>query len=152
TEGTAVITAPQAGTLDAERSWLEQRFAEVAARLEQSLAGLKSAASLDAINDRFTSLENKLGEALSRTEGGADLASLKSIESQVEDLSAQLVSAQTHFGRLDIIELELRNLAERMTSEKFVKLIEQGAAKVPDNEALAGMIANRVAQQLPRIE
>ena len=82
----------------------------------------------------------------------ADLAGLKSIEFQIEDLNAQLVTVQTHFSRLDTIELELRALAERMTGDEFAKLFENKAGTPVDNEALAGAVASRVAQQMPKIE
>ncbi len=148
----AEVAALQAKSLVGEREWLELRFAEVAQRLDHSLAGLKAGDPMEEIETRFTTLEQRLSEALVSAPTKTDLASLKSIETQVEDLNAQLVSVQTHFSRLDTIELELRSLAERLTGDGFAKLFEAGAPRGPDSDEIAGAVASRMAQQMPRIE
>ncbi len=135
-----------------EREWLEQRFTEVAARLEQSLDGLGAGGSLEAIEQRFASLEQRITEVMGDAVKRSDLVSLKGIETQVEDLNAQLYSVQSHFGRLDTIELELRSLGERLSTEGLAKAFEASAAVGPDNDALAGAVASRVVQQMPRID
>jgi hypothetical protein len=107
-----------------DRVWLEERFADVASKLEQSLSGIRGHDSLDAFEERFTTLEQRLQQAVSHAATGADFSSLKSIESHVEDLNAQLVAVQTHFSRLDTIELELRSLADRLSTEELSKLLQ----------------------------
>ena len=50
----AEVMTLQAKAFEGEREWLEQRFASVAQRLEQSLAGLRTNGSLDALGVRFS--------------------------------------------------------------------------------------------------
>lgn len=144
--------AAHASAVEAERAWLESRFADVAVRLDQSLAGLRSGGAIDAFEARFSTLEARLHDAMSGTAKSTDLASLGNIETQVEDLAAQLVTVQTHFSRLDTIELELRALAERMSVDALARVLEQKAPKPQDNDALAGAVASRVVQQMPKMD
>jgi localization factor PodJL len=148
----AEVAALQAKALEGERQWLEQQLAGFAGRLEQSVAGIGKAQPADTLDARFNLLESNLAKALDGAARNADFAGLKSIETQVEDLAAQLVAVQTHFSRLDTIELELKALADRMTSEGFAQIIASSAPKAPDSEAIAGAVASRVAQEMPRIE
>lgn len=158
-QSTVTVQSPPAGptagnamAIEIERSWLEQRFSDVAAKLEVSLANLRPDGSVAELNTRFARLEDSIAKTMSDAVTRADLAGLKTIETQVEDLTAQLDTVQTHFSRLDTIELELRALAERITEEKLAKLFEQNAPKAADNEALAGMVGNKLNEQMPRIE
>jgi localization factor PodJL len=146
------IAARQAEVLENERRWLDERFSQIAARLELSIAGISADGRLETIDNRFAGLEKKLGEALDAALTRADLAGLKSIENQVEDLTAQLVTVQTHFSRLDTIELELRSLAERISSEKIAEIMETNAPRGADSDMLAGAVASGVAKEMPRIE
>jgi localization factor PodJL len=137
---------------ESERAWLEQRFAEVAAKLEHSLEGLSSSGSLGVIETRFSALEQRITEVMGDAVKRTDLESLKSIETQVEDLNAQLYNVQSHFSRLDTIELELRALSERLSTDTFSKALDNDKGAARDSEALAGAVANRVVQQMPRID
>jgi localization factor PodJL len=140
----ASATAAEASrSKEEDRAWLEQRFADVAAKLEHALTDKNGGAALESFERRFASLEKQLTQAMAEAAKTADLAGLKAIESQVEDLGAQLVAVQTHFSRLDTIELELRSLAERMTSDELAKIIQHNAPKPSDSG---------IAQQIPRIE
>ena len=151
------VAASQHPALDAlsqsqDRQWFDGRFSDIAVRLEQSIAGLSKDGQLDSIEARFSSLEQKIGAALTAAPTRADLAGLQNIETQVEDLTAQLITVQTHFSRLDTIELELHSLAERISTEKLAKMMEANAPKAIDNDLLAGVVASRVAKEMPRIE
>jgi localization factor PodJL len=175
----AEVIAQQTRILQESREWMESRIADLAARLEQTVASVKPGpgaevvearfndieqalqglAAIDpmaAVEERFAALETRLTETMAGTAKRADLASLMSIEAQVEDLNAHLVTVETHFSRLDSIELELRSLAQRMSPTELGKLIEQRTAYAPDEEALAGTVASRVArevaQEMPRFE
>ncbi len=148
----AELAAIQSKASEGEREWLEQRFTEVAARLEQSLDGLGAGGSLEAIEHRFASLEQHITDVMGDAVKRVDLASLKGIETQVEDLNAQLYSVQSHFARLDTIELELRSLGERLSTDGLAKAFESSAAAGPDSDALAGAVASRVVQQMPKID
>lgn len=148
----AEVAAPLPKSIEDDRTWLTERFADVASKLEHSLAGAREHDTLDAFQERFTTLEQRLTQVVSQAATGADLSSLKTIEYHVEDLNAQLVAVQTHFSRLDTIELELRSLAERLSTDELSKLIQINAPKTSDRDMLADSVASGMAQQLPRIE
>lgn len=150
--GPAEAVAPLPKSIEDDRTWLTERFADVASKLEHSLSGARGHDTLDAFQERFATLEQRLTQVVSQASSGADLSSLKSIESHVEDLNAQLVAVQTHFSRLDTIELELRSLAERLSTDELSKLIQINAPKASDRDLLADSVASGMAQQLPRIE
>ena len=152
TSGAPEVAGHNGLVLDGERDWLAGRFADIAMRLDRSIADLCKDGQLGLIEARFSNLEQKIGAALTTAPTRADLAGLHNIETQVEDLTAQLVTVQTHFSRLDTIELELRNLAERMSTEKLAKIMESHAPKAIDNDLLAGVVASRVAKEMPRFE
>lgn len=146
------VQAAMAGTSAEDRAWLEQRFADVASRLEQSLASMRSENPLAGIETRFASLERQIAQVATDSPRRADLASLKAIESQVEDLNAQLVTVQTHFSRLDTIELELRSLTDRFSVDELSRLIQQSVPARAERDEAANAATAGVAQQIPRIE
>ncbi len=136
-----------------ERRWLEERFGDIASKLEQSLAGLKPDSSVNVLDQRFAKLEESLGHALSDTATRADLAGLRTIETQVEELTGRLDTVQSHFGRLDTIELELKSLADRVSEENFEKLLERsGAPFIPEQDQHVAAVAQQVSERLPLIE
>ena len=122
-----------------ERRWLEQRFTDIAVKLDQSLTGLRPDGGFGELASQFARLEQRLTSVMAETPSRTDLQSLKAIETQVEDLTLQLDTVQTHFARLDAIELELRSVSERITEENIGRMLERSAPR-------------GAAEQMPRIE
>ena len=124
------------------------RFAEVAQKLEQSFAGLRADGTLQDLSARFATLEDRLGSVMGQAVTRSDLSGLKTIELQVDDLTARLDAVQTHFSRLDTIELELRSLAEHINEDNLTRLFQRATPRVVEVDA-----ADQVdGEQLPRIE
>ncbi len=150
-EFAAEVASLQTKAMVGERLWLEDRFSDIAARLDTSLRDLDPSGPIGSIDARFTQLERKLTEVMAGTAKTTDLVSLENIESHVEDLTAQLVMVQSHFSRLDSIELELRSLAERLSLDNLANLLPQ--APIPAaGSGLAESAAERMLQELPRLD
>ncbi|MGE0629402.1 MAG: tetratricopeptide repeat protein [Hyphomicrobiaceae bacterium] len=135
-----------------DRDWLEQRFADIAARLDRSLGGARANGAVDELGLRFAKLEDSLREVMAAAATRADVSVLRTIELQVEDLANQIEAVQSHFSRLDGIEQDLRTLADRVSDEKLARLLERIASRTPDANGVADVVANRVAEQMPRLE
>lgn len=149
----AEIATVQARAFEDERRWLEERFGDIARRVEDTLKDIDPGAPLASIDARFAQLEQKITDALRDAGKGPDLSALKGIETQVEDLAAQLMTVQTHFSRLDNIELELRSLVERMdvTAEEQAGA-PQAQPSAANTDELAGAVASRVVKEMPRLD
>lgn len=119
--------------------WLEQRFAEIALKLDSSLSAFNPDAGFGDLSSKFTRLEEQLTSVLADTPSRADLNSLKAIETQVEDLTHQLDTVHAHFSRLDSIEAELRTLSDRISEESLERMFERAAPRSDE-------------EQLPRLE
>jgi localization factor PodJL len=133
-------------------SSLDERLADIATRLERSFAGIDRSGSVDQISARVQSLEESIVKAMAGSVTRADLSSLKSIEHQVEDLTARFDTVQTHFSRLDTIELELRALAERISEDRLVKLLDGSGSSTPDDDKFTGAVSAKFAEHMPIIE
>ena len=119
--GEAVAAAEMHPEPDAERAWLESRLSEIASSLEK----ISHDDAVSNLTARFDRLESSLDQAMGQVANGSEPTGLQSIENQVEDLAAQLVMLQSHFSRLDSIELELKSLSERMSDEHLAKVFEE---------------------------
>lgn len=140
--------APSAPAID--RSWLEGRFADIAGRVEQSLASLNPHNTLLAIGTRFDQLEQRFDTAINHmaTRVDTDVDALRSVEKQITDLTAQLDRAHTQLGRLDHIERRVSELRQSVSEEQMTKLI---GALAPSDEAMSAVAmaaAERVAEQI----
>lgn len=134
-----------------EHVWLEQRFAEIALKLDSSLSAFNPDAGFGDLSSKFTRLEEQLVSVLAETPSKADLTSLKAIETQVEDLTLQLDTVQSHFARLDSIEAELRTLSDRISEENLGRMLERATPRgdedqIPRLETALKQIADRLSE------
>ena len=134
-----------------EHVWLEERFAEIALKLDNSLSAFNPDAGFGDLSSKFTRLEEQLVSVLAGTPSKADLTSLKAIETQVDDLTHQLDAVQTHFARLDSIEAELRALSDRISEENLGRMLERAAPRgdedqIPRLEMALKQIGDRLSE------
>jgi len=127
--------------------WLEQRFEEVAARLEETLASMRPDSSVAALESRLDTFEQKLGSAFDDLATRADVEKLKAIGAHINELAQQFDGAQSQLGRLDHIESHLTLLIEHISDERFVQLLEQRAFSEPHIAQLAEAVAERLAER-----
>lgn len=126
--------------------WLEAKFADMAARVEMSLADIKPDLSMDVLGERFDRLETHLDTALQDVVSKNDVAGLNSIEHQLTELSGHLQQTQGQLTRLDGIEDGLSEIIGQITGS----LDNQGQnlGSQENMTALAETVAVRVAQTI----
>jgi localization factor PodJL len=145
---TPTSAAPAERAIDP--SWLEARFADIADRVEQSLAAHNPHNALVAIGARFDQFEQRFDRALNEISArpGADPDALKSVEQQVSDLVVQLDRAQRQLGRLDVIESRLMDLRQSLSDEQMSRLLGALAPTDEKLSAIASAAAERVADAI----
>jgi len=144
--------APQASereSMGAGSGWLDQRFAEIAQRIEQSLAEIRPENSLLSIGRRFDQLEARMTSVLSGVATHADIEALRVAEVQIEEISAQLDQLRRQLARLDAIDAHLGTLATQLSDEKLTRLFSQSAgaddARLQAIDAQLGTIATQLS-------
>ncbi len=135
-----------------EPAWLDRRFAEIAERIEQSLAEIHPESSLLTIGRRFDQLEMRMASALRGVAMRTDLEELRIAEAQIEDIGAQLDQLRRQLGRLDTIDAHLTTLTEQLSDDRLTKLFEHGDNLERDNgrwESIDNQLA-AISSQLSR--
>ena len=135
-----------------EPAWLDRRFAEIAERIEQSLAEIHPESSLLTIGRRFDQLEMRMASALRGVAMRTDLEELRIAEAQIEDIGAQLDQLRRQLGRLDTIDAHLTTLTEQLSDDRLAKLFEHGEHLARDSgrwEAIDTQLA-AISSQLSR--
>ena len=142
-----------------DRDWLEERFAAIASRVEQSLAEMRPDNALLAFDGRLEQLEHRFSRALEDVATRSDVEGLRIIEAHINELAGQFEHAQGQLGRLDHIERHLGDLMHQVSDERFAELFSQILPAVPhsgpteqDIEVVAMAVADRVASRMPQPE
>lgn len=147
------VAASSSAFADIEKAWLESKLADIAARVEQSLAELKPGSSLQALGERFDHFEQRFNSALDDVATRADVEGLRLIESHIGELAAHLDQTQSQLARLDRIEAQFAELQHKLSDDQIVALF---GGLVPTEEDLsrfaedaASRVADRVIASLP---
>ena len=141
----------------ADRAWLDGRFAEIAARIGQSLSDSGPDHAFKAFDSRLTQLEERFGKALETVATRTDVEGLRIIEAQISELTTQFEHANAQLSRLDNVELHLGDLLHQVSDERLAHLFAQSAGASPTGssneeiEAVAIAVADRVASRLPQL-
>jgi localization factor PodJL len=133
-----------------EPSWLEARFANIAERVEQSLAAHNPHNALLTIGARFDQFEQRFDRALVEITArpGSDPDALKSVERQIGELAAEIERAQRQLGRLDTIESRLTDLRQSHSDEEITRIVGTLTPTEEKLTAVATAAAERVAASL----
>lgn len=126
-----------------DQQWLEARFADVAARVEMSLADMKPDYTMDVLGERFDRFEEHLGNALHDVATRNDMAGLGSIEAQVAELTGHLEHTQSQLTRLDGIEDGIAAIVSQLSKSQDSE--DKGIADLQDLSSLAETVATKVA-------
>lgn len=135
--------------LSVDRAWLDERLADIAIRVEDTLARTNPGDRIADLDRRFGAFEDSFGQAMAEVATRADLAGLHVIEAQIGDLSKRLDDTRNAIRRIDGIEEELRKLssfAEAAQSD----MSASGTSplhETPDVAALVDTAADRVAER-----
>ncbi|MDX2287412.1 MAG: hypothetical protein NW217_01140 [Hyphomicrobiaceae bacterium] len=144
----AVAAAGAHGTVEADRLWLEARFAEIAAKIETSLEDVRRDEALMALNDRFGEFEDRLGHALDDVATRADLNGLQLAESQIAQLVEHFERTEAQLSRLDGVEAQLESLMDRLSDDRLFAASGERGASSADIEAVARAAAEGAVMQL----
>jgi localization factor PodJL len=119
-----------------ESGWLDQRFAEIAERIEQSLAQIRPDNALASLGRRFDDVESQITAVLSQTPTHADLDELRAASEQIEDIGHQLSQIRRQMARLDLIDAHLGTLTAQLSDDRLTRLINSGTQTGADRGRL----------------
>ncbi|MEQ1712911.1 MAG: hypothetical protein ABL908_16125, partial [Hyphomicrobium sp.] len=137
-----------AHSADIEREWLEERFADIAHRVEQSLAEMRPESSFLALGRRFEQFEERMASVLEDVATRSDVEGLRLIEAHISELAQHLDQTQMQLERLDGIEAQLNVVVSRLTDDRFVEPSEPGHFPAAQLDEIVSRTADRVASQL----
>lgn len=135
--------------LDIERSWLEDRFADIARRVESSLADMAPDPAISTLGSRFDKLEQRFGSALDSVATRSDVEGLRILEAHITELTQQFDETRSQLGRLDGIEQTLSAVVDRLTDPRFDDILARGGmASDTDIEPLISAAVEQIASRL----
>jgi localization factor PodJL len=118
-----------------DRAWLDDRLAEIAAQVEQSIAGIRPDRTLAAIGKRFDVLENRLEQAIGASTGVPapfDGAPLDALDKQVNTLAQQVGQMSERIAGLDELKAELEHMSGQLG---LVTKLESDSARMLEQVA-----------------
>lgn len=122
----ASARAPQQQGCAMDKGVLDERFAEIAARIEQSLAQIRPEAALASLGNRFDQLEAQINTMLGQMATRADLEEVRVAEGQIEEIASQLIHFRSQMARLDMIDAHLGTLTSHLSDERLTRLFNEG--------------------------
>ncbi len=147
----AAPAIPALGAADGiEREWLEERFAEIANRIEQSLAELHANDATAALDSRLEQLETHFSHMLDGVATRADFEDLKHFGTHLDTLVEQVEQAQLQLQRLDTIEAQLSEVTEKLSEQRLSALLQQFAPTQDDAKRIADAAAAQACEQAAR--
>ena len=138
-------SAPRGCSMDT--NYLDQRFAEIAVRIEQSLARMRPEAALHSLGNRFDALETQLNSVLGHVATRADLDELRAAEAQIEEISNQLAQLRRQLARLDVIDAHLGTLTSQLSDERLSRLVAADNGRLDAIDAQLRMIAVQLSDE-----
>ena len=109
-----------ATTVDA--AWLEMRFADIARRLDESIADIRPDQAFFALGQRLESVEQHISQALQDVAGRGDIDAIRIIESHIGEIANHLDHTSGQLSRLDMIETQLHEIAERLAGSQSASM------------------------------
>ncbi|MEL7047444.1 MAG: tetratricopeptide repeat protein [Pseudomonadota bacterium] len=146
---TTSVTAPasyDAGpAVDFDREWLQERFSEIAERVEQSLATARPDEQLFAISDRMEQMQGEITEVLRDVATRSDIDAMKSEEFPVEELLSHLDRTDAKLDQIASVDDKLAVVIAQLSDERFNALISEVAPSVPVSMETPEVDFDRVA-------
>ena len=97
-----------------DRAWLEARLAEVADKLQTSLAKINPDKAVEQLNHRLDAIEERFQEVLDRVAQRSDLGGLRLIEAHVLELSAYVEQSRSRLDRIDALDSKVESIARKL--------------------------------------
>ena len=136
------IPAEPAWTPPAVQPDFDNRLAEMANRLEQSIGAAMPSSTIEALNARIEEIGNQIAKSL---EQAPSRSSLEHVEQQIAEMGQQLNRAEEQLGRLGGVEERLLALLARLEDKDAdPKPAEIDAAQLQEIAAKAAVEAARL--------
>lgn len=97
-----------------DEAWLEMRFADIARRLDESIADIRPDQAFFALGQRLESVEQNVSQALQEVAGRSEVEAIRIIETHIGEIANHLDHTSGQLSRLDLIETQLHEIAERL--------------------------------------
>ncbi len=124
-------------------NWLAERFEDLAIRLDTITGGTATDASLVALLDRLTKLEDRIDTVLAGNTGsGESGGSLHDIEMCIAEIASQLETTNTEVARIAAIEEQITQFTQRIADGSTA-----GGAALFDPQSIADLVADRMASR-----
>jgi localization factor PodJL len=111
----------------AEHAWLEARFNDIAARIEQSLAEFAPSRELSALGARFDRFDERFAKFVEQAATKGDVEGLRLLEAHVSEIASNLEHTHDQLMRLSIIEAEVKELSKRLDDVHHIATLSDAA-------------------------
>lgn len=145
---TVPAVAPPTDVAGADRTWLDARLSDIAARVERSMMDLRPDSSVAALGERFETFEQRFVTALDGVATRSDVEGLRIVEAHIAELADQIDRTRSELSRLDAIETQLAQLRATFSDEELVRLLGGLVPTEDDLDRFAEQAATRVANRL----
>ncbi|MGH1418003.1 MAG: hypothetical protein ACRBCJ_04015 [Hyphomicrobiaceae bacterium] len=134
---------------DAQKQWLQDRFAEIANRIEGNGEPTAADIAIENLTERFDTLEARFSSAMEDVATKEDLGGLTIVEAHINELNQHLEETQDKFVKLDKIEAQLAAVIDRLSGENSPEQ-SMGAVQLPQEvvEEVAMAAAEKAALKL----
>lgn len=136
------------GTID--QPWLEARFAEIAKRIEESIADIRPDDGFFALGQRLETVEQHVVRVADTVATRADVEGLRLIEAHISEVTAQLEHTHSQLMRLDSIEAALAEISQRLVDDQNSSASSSYAAAMPgvgqNSDEMRGLIERFMSQ------
>lgn len=131
-----------------DRAWLEQRFRQMTATIQDSFSGLRDDEPVAALSDRFGQLEERVRIALEDLASHHDGGALRNAEAQIDSMVGCFERVEAQLSRIDTLESQVGTLLDRLSEEWLAEHASlSGGAAQTDSSDLAEAAAENVAQR-----
>ncbi|WP_052699420.1 tetratricopeptide repeat protein [Hyphomicrobium sp. 99] len=135
-----------------DEAWLDNKFAEIAQGIEQSLAAMRPDNGISQISQRLDQFERQFAKLFEGVATHDDLAAVHLIESHVAEVVNHLVQTQDQLERLNVIEAQLASISHTLADVQGVPA--DGSSVAPpvagglDYDAIARAAAEQTARRM----
>jgi len=128
-----------------DSSWLEERFAQIATRIENTLIDIRSQDPVNALRERFSQFQEDIAGTLQELATRADFDGLKAAEAKIEDLRSHFAHVQNQMARLESVEKQLEAVMDRLSDDRLMTLLAPDGGSTLNQDELAEAIGQYVA-------